>query len=115
MLRKFAGSLNHGPDFVTKTQAAAQFCADNKINLEEALTWADKAISAPFRGATIGYEDFSTLQTKAAVLTAMGRDMEADKVMQKALQLPGTDAYSIYALAMGLLKEREERKSDGSV
>ena len=31
-------------------QNAAQFCADNKVNLEEALVWADKAIKEPFRG-----------------------------------------------------------------
>src|ERR1700730_13007449 len=54
-------------------QNAAQFCADNKINLEEALTWAEKAIHEPFRGATFGVEDFSTVSTKAAVLDAMGR------------------------------------------
>src|SRR5206468_1403486 len=29
-------------------QTAAQFCADNKINLEEGLVWADKAIKEPF-------------------------------------------------------------------
>jgi hypothetical protein len=92
-------------------QAAAQFCADNKVNLEEALTWADKAISGPFRGATIPHEDFATLQTKAAVLTAMGRDSEADAVMQKALRLPGTDAYSIYAYGMGLLNGGKKSKA----
>ena len=92
-------------------QAAAKFCADNKINLEEALTWADKAISGPFRGATVAHEDFSTLQTKAAVLTAMGRDSDADAVMQKALHLPGTDAYSLYAYAMGLLKSGKNNKA----
>ena len=42
-------------------QKAAQFCADSKINLDEALGWAEKAISDPFRGAAIGHEDFSTL------------------------------------------------------
>ena len=92
-------------------QAAAQFCADNKINLQEALTWADKAISAPFRGATIGHEDFSTLSTKASVLNAMGRDSEADAVMQKALHLPGTESYSIYAYGMGLLREGKKSKA----
>ena len=92
-------------------RTAAQFCADNKINLEEALTWADKAIDGPFRGATVGHEDFSTLQTKAAVLTAMGRDAEADTVMQKALHLPGTDSYSIYAYGMGLLKNGKNAKA----
>jgi tetratricopeptide (TPR) repeat protein len=91
-------------------QTAAQFCADNKINLEEALEWADKAINGPFRGATIAHEDFSTLSTKAAVLVAMGRDADADAVIQKALHLPTADAYSIYAYGMGLL--RKEKKDD---
>jgi hypothetical protein len=90
-------------------QNAAQFCADNKINLEEGLVWADKAINGPFRGATIGHEDFSTLSTKAAVLSAMGRESDSDAVMEKALHVPGTDAYSIYAYGMGLL--RQDRKS----
>jgi len=85
-------------------QTAAQFCADNKVNLEEALVWADQAINGPFRGATIGHEDFSTLQTKASVLNAMGRQAEADSVMDKALHLPGVDAYSPYAYGIGLLR-----------
>jgi len=90
-------------------QNAAQFCADNQLDLEEALVWAEKAINAPFRGATIGHEDFSTLSTKAAVLAAMKRESEADAVMERALHVPGTDAYSIYAYGVGLL--RKDRKS----
>src|SRR6266446_3405325 len=62
-------------------QNAAQFCADNKINLEEALVWAEKAIHEPFRGATFGVEDFSTMSSKAAVLDAMGRASDADAVI----------------------------------
>ena len=92
-------------------QTAAQFCADNKINLEEALTWADKAINGPFRGATIGQENFTNLSTKAAVLDAMGREADADAVMQKALHLPGTDAVSIYIYAMGLLRNGKNAKA----
>jgi len=92
-------------------QTAAQFCADNEINLEEALTWADKAINAPFRGATVGQENFTNLQTKAAVLEAMGRDAEADTVMQKALHLPGTDTVSVYMYATRLLREGKNTKS----
>ncbi|HEX4602455.1 MAG TPA: DUF2911 domain-containing protein [Candidatus Angelobacter sp.] len=84
-------------------QQAAQFCASNKINLDEALVWADKAIRGPFRGATVGSEDFSTLQTKAAVLQAMGKIDDADKVMDKAFQLPGADLRSVYVYGMGLL------------
>jgi hypothetical protein len=92
-------------------QTAAQFCADNKIDLEEALTWADKAINGPFRGATVGHEDFSTLSTKAAVLEAMGREADSDALMQKALHLPGTDAYSVYAYGMGLLGKDKKSKA----
>jgi len=92
-------------------QTAAQFCADHKVNLEEALVWADKAISSPFRGATVGHEDFSTLQTKASVLEAMGREADADKVMEKAFALPGTDAFQIYVYAMGLLRGGKKEKA----
>jgi hypothetical protein len=68
-------------------QTAAQFCADHKINLDEALVWADKAIYEPFRAGALGSEDASTLGTKAAVLRAMGRDAEANAVMEKAKSL----------------------------
>jgi tetratricopeptide (TPR) repeat protein len=92
-------------------QTAAQFCADNKINLEEALVWADKAISGPFRGATVGHEDFSTLQTKAAVLEAMARETDADAVMQRALRLSGTDPVFVYMYAMRLLRNNRNAKA----
>ena len=89
---------------MSRIENAAQFCADNKINLEEALQWADRAINGPFRGATIAHEDFSTFSTKAAVLEAMGRESDAEALIEKALRLPGTDAYSVYAYGMSLLR-----------
>jgi len=84
-------------------QAAAQFAAANRVDLDEALVWADKAISEPFRNAALGRADFSTLQTKAAVLTAMGRDADADTVMDRAIQLPETDARSVHQYGARLL------------
>jgi hypothetical protein len=84
-------------------QTAAQFCADNKVNLDEALVWAEKAISEPFRGAVQGHEDFSTLQTKAAVLRAMGKQQEADAVMDKALRIPATAALLIHGYGVSLV------------
>lgn len=92
-------------------QTAAQFCADNKINLEEALTWADKAISGPFRGATVGREDFTNLQTKAAVLEALGRTSDADAVMEKAMHLPGNDPVMVYVYGMRLLRDGKKDKA----
>lgn len=111
-VEKMRQDLESWPGFNYQNwQNAAQFCADNKVNLEEALVWADKAINGPFRGATIGREDFSTAGTKAAVLTAMGRESDADALMDKALHIPGTDAYSIYAYGMGLLKKDRKSKA----
>ena len=77
-------------------QTAAQLCASHKVNLEEALVWADRAIHEPFRGAVVGVENFSTIETKAAVLDALGRGAEADGLMKRALELPGTTTFEIY-------------------
>jgi hypothetical protein len=90
---------------------AAQFCASNKINLDEALIWADKAISEPFRGAAPGREDFSTLQTKAAVLSAMSRNSEADTVMQKAIHLPVATVMNIHRYGVSLLAANRNDKA----
>ena len=109
LLRK---QLQGWPGFDYRSwQSAAQFCADNKVNLEEALTWADKAIKEPFRGAASGREDFSTLQTKAAVLTAMGRGSEADATMGKALNLPGIEVIPVHQYAMRLLRAGKKEKA----
>ena len=84
-------------------QSAAQFCATRKINLDEALVWAEKAINEPFRGVVAGKRDFATLGTKAAVLTAMGRVADADATMAEAMALPGTDALPVHQYGMRLL------------
>ena len=41
----------------------------------------------------------------------MGRGSEVEAVMQKALNLPGTDAYSVYAYGMGMLRKDEKAKA----
>jgi len=92
-------------------QTAAQFCADNKINLEEALVWADKAISEPFRNAAQGREDFSTLSTKAAVLRAMRRDADADVVMDKAIGRPDAPVMGIHQYALSLLAAGKKERA----
>ncbi len=62
---------------------AAAYCLQRNTNLEEALTWAEGAVSMPF----IGEENFTTLSTKAMILTKLNRKTEADAVMKKALPL----------------------------
>jgi len=78
---------------------AATYCANNKINLDEALIWADNAISAPF----IGQENFQTLQTKALVLNTMNNTEEADWVMDKAIEHPTATVMAIHQYGRSLI------------
>lgn len=78
---------------------AATFSATNKANLEQGLAWADLAISDPF----FGQENFLSLSTKAQVLTAMGREAEADVQMDKAIKHPTASVNLIHQYGRSLL------------
>lgn len=97
---------NVGFDYQNLT-AAAQFCARNKMNLEEALKWADNAISMPF----VGREEFATLQTKAMVLNAMNKTAEADEVMNKAINHPTASVQAIHQYGRTLLSDGKKEKA----
>ncbi len=86
---------------------AAQFCADNKINLDEALLWADNAISGVF----VGRENFLTLSTKANVLEAMGRTDEATAILDKAVKLPSASVQDIHQYGRTLLAAGKNQKA----
>ena len=86
--------------------AAARFCAQNKINLEEGLTWAESAITIPF----IGVENFQTLQTKGQVLMAMNRESEAGVTMDKAIKLPTATVQEIHQYGRTLLIAGKKEK-----
>jgi tetratricopeptide (TPR) repeat protein len=86
---------------------AAQFCAERKINLDEALEWADYAIS----GRYIGKEDFNSLQTKAIVLEAMGKDADAESIMKKAINHPTATVQSVHQYGRTLLQNGKKDKA----
>lgn len=86
---------------------AAQFCARNKVNLEEALEWADYAIA----GRYIGAENFTTLQTKAMVLDAMGKGAEAESVMAKAINHATATVQTIHQYGRMLLEDGRKEKA----
>jgi hypothetical protein len=86
---------------------AAQFCAHNKVNLEEALTWVDMSMSNPF----IGVENFNTFQTRAMIYQAMGKENEADTEMQKAIKHPSATVQSIHQYARTLLASGKNEKA----
>lgn len=87
--------------------AAAQFCVQQGTHLEDALNWADLAIKLPFVGQT----NFATLSTKAQVLSKMGRDSEAQTVMQTALRLPSATPLEIHQYGRQLLTAKKNQEA----
>jgi tetratricopeptide (TPR) repeat protein len=95
-----------GFDYRNYSQAAT-FCAQNKINLEEALTWANRAADQTFGGR----EEFGTLRAKADVLTAMGKDADSDATMEKAIHLPDASVQVIHQYGRSLLNAGKKEKA----
>lgn len=87
--------------------AAASFCAQNKVELEQGLQWATYAIEDGF----VGREDFTSLSTKAQVLTAMGRDADAEVVMDKAIKHATASVGAIHMYARSLLNAGKKEKA----
>ena len=88
-------------------QNAAQFCVQADTHLDQALIWADAAIGMQF----VGQENFSTLTTKAQVLSKLNRQDEAAKIMQTALHLPGTTAVEIHGYGRQLQAQKKQAEA----
>jgi tetratricopeptide (TPR) repeat protein len=86
---------------------AARFCAQNKINLDQALAWADAALD-PNNG---GQEDFNGLSTKATVLMAMGKGAEASATMDKAIKLPSARMTDVHQYGRSLIGLGQHQKA----
>ncbi len=103
-LSRIRQDLTGAPGFDPRSyDAAAQYCVQTNTNLEEALKWAELAVSKPF----IGQANFNTLSTKALVLTKMGRTADAKTVMETALKLPGTTSLEIHQYGRQLLAAKK--------
>lgn len=79
---------------------AANFCLERKINLEEALKWADKSIGVE--------ERFENLQTKANLLKALNRGPDAVAVQAKALEIATAQQIYFYGRGQQAQKQPEE-------
>lgn len=86
---------------------AANFCVQNKVGLEQALVWAETAISGPF----IGRESFTSLSTKATVLLAMGKAQDADALMSKAIAHPTATVTDVHQYGRSLLASGKNEKA----
>ena len=79
---------------------AAAFCAQNKINLPEGLTWAQRAVSDPTWSG--GQENFATLSTLSQLQALNGKDAEAKATLDKAINHPTTTPIQIHLAARQL-------------
>src|SRR5213596_208872 len=75
----------------------AQFCLTRKINLDEALRWADASIQ--------NEERFDNLSTKADILKALNRPDEAKTVWNHALQI--AKAPQLYSYGRRLQSQKQ--------
>lgn len=77
ILANFRNELRSLPGFGWQGfQTAANYCLNNNINHEEALKWAEIAVSRN--------KSFPTLTTKAGILFQMGRQVEGDQILDEA-------------------------------
>lgn len=83
-IESFRREINSGAvyQYWQNLHSAANYCLQNNVNLEEALTWADRSINSFF-----GETNFRTLSTYAGLLEKLNRKKEADSVMVKAIPL----------------------------
>ena len=59
--------------------AAATYCLNNNINLDEAMTWIDKALTMN------GGNNFNNIGIKASLLSAQGKTEEGNKLVEESI------------------------------
>ena len=85
-------------------EEAAQFCLGKKVNLPEALKWADFAAHAPFTGQ----ENFKTLSTLSQAQAANGMADAAKATMQKALEHPTATVTDLHMYGRQLQAQKKD-------
>lgn len=81
--------------------SAASFCADNKIELEQGLAWADRSVASE--------ERFENLETKSEILRLMGKTADADATLKTAMQK--ATAMDLYSYGRGLLSDGKPQEA----
>ncbi len=102
-LASFRNELRNSKGFQWETwDEAADWCVQRNTNLDEALLWADTAVT--FSGGNV----FKPMSTKAQVLTKLGRNDEATALMKKALPYGNMNDLHTYARSLIALKKPKE-------
>lgn len=105
-LASFRKELQSSKGFTSQAFVqAANWCADNNTDLDEALAWAETGIN----GQYIGEKNFQTLFTKARILRLMGKESEADAIMTEALPLG--DMNDVHGYARRMLSQKKFKEA----
>ena len=95
---QMSGALGFDPPSL---QAAANWCEQNNVNLDEALNWITSATS-PNLG---GLANFNTLSTKSKILAKLNKGDEAKKIMDQAMEV--ATAVELHQYGRRLLNEKK--------
>ncbi|MCY7353401.1 MAG: DUF2911 domain-containing protein [Cytophagaceae bacterium] len=102
VLASFRNELRNDKGFGWQAwNQAAQYALQNNVNLDEGLKWAENAVSMPF----FGTKNFTTLSTKAGLLSKLNRQAEADAAMKEAL--PFGTMQELHAFGRSLLAQKK--------
>jgi tetratricopeptide (TPR) repeat protein len=83
---------------------AATFCLQNNYEMEQGLTWAQRAIAPVFPGE----RNFQSLSTYASFLNKQNRAKEADDTMKEAIPLGTAQQVSTYSRSLLTQKRTQE-------
>jgi hypothetical protein len=87
-------------------ERAADYNLKNKVNLPEALAWAEKAA-----GPNVGEINFRTLMLLSRAQSANGQAEAANKSFQKALDFPGAQPIDLHLAGRGLLADGKKKEA----
>ncbi len=86
-------------------ERAAEWCADNNVNLDQALQWVNTAMD-PNLGGVISFKSYST---KSKLLAKQGKTKEADEAMTIAIE-NGT-AVELHGYGRQLLSDKKPKEA----
>lgn len=80
--------------------AAANYCLQNDVNIEEAYQWQ---LATTTNGNFIGNENITTLSTLAGLQTKLGKKEEAIQTFKRAASHPTATVFNIHGLGRQLI------------
>jgi hypothetical protein len=106
-LSALRNELRSSPGFDPRNwTAAAQFALTHKVDLPEALTWAQNGAQPP-----TGQESFGSLSTLAQLQEANGKAEDAKKTMERALSHPSAGPMDIHLYGRQLQAQKKNEEA----